>query len=95
VQLRIKKVYYLLILNLAMMMSHPLWARDLESIATSMTSRSNKLIMKIVPIGFAIAAAFMAVGNPRGNQIATGALTASILVLGAGSIFGWLQGVVG
>lgn len=78
-----------------MMLTHPLWARDLEGIASNMTNRTNKLIMKLVPLGFAIAAGFMAVGNPRGNQIATGALMASILVLGAGSIFGWLQGVVG
>lgn len=77
-----------------MIWSHPLWARDLESVARNLTTKTNKLVILVVPAGFALAALLMSVGNPKGNQVATSALMASILVLSAGSIFSWLQGVV-
>jgi len=33
-------------------MSHPVLARDLESIASNLTTRTNKIAMLLVPIGF-------------------------------------------
>jgi hypothetical protein len=76
-------------------MSHPVLARDLESIANNLTTKTSKIAGMLVPIGFAIAAAFMAFGSPRGAQYMSSTLLAAVVVLGGGSIFNWLKGIVG
>lgn len=76
------------------LISNPAIARDLESIATNLTSQSNKLVLAIIPMGFILAAAFMAFGSPKGPQILSNTLMASVLGIGAVSIFGWFKGVV-
>jgi hypothetical protein len=76
-------------------MSHPVVARDLESIANNLTSKTSKIAGSLVPIGFAIAAAFMAFGSPRGAQYMSSTLLAAVVGLGGSSIFTWLKGIVG
>ncbi len=78
-----------------MIMSHPVLGRDLESIATNLTSKTSKLASALVPIGFAIAAAFMAFGSPKGAQYASTTILAAIVSLGGGAIYNWLKGIVG
>lgn len=76
-------------------MSHPVMARDLESIATNLTSKTNKLASLLVPIGFAISGMFMIFGNPRGTQMMSMTLMAGVVVLGGSSAFSWLKSIVG
>ena len=76
-------------------MSHPAVARDLESIATNLTTKTHKIAGIIIPIGFAIAGAFMAFGSPKGAQYISSTLIAAVVVLGGNSIFSWLKGIVG
>lgn len=78
-----------------MIMSNPLIARDLESIATNLTSKTSKIASSLVPIGFAIAAAFMAFGSPKGSQYVSTTLLAAVVSLGGGAIYNWLKGIVG
>ena len=78
-----------------MIMSHPVFGRDLESIATNLTSKTSKLASSLVPIGFAIAAAFMAFGSPKGAQYVSTTLLAAVVSLGGGAIYNWLKGIVG
>ncbi len=78
-----------------MVMSNPIIARDLESIATNLSTKTNKLAMLVVPIGFAFSAFFMIIGSPRGPIFMSSTLLAAIITLGGGSVFGWLKGIVG
>lgn len=77
------------------MMSHPVFGRDLESIANNLTTKTSKLASSLVPIGFAIAAAFMAFGSPKGSQYVSTTLLAAVVSLGGGAIYNWLKGIVG
>lgn len=81
--------------GLYLFMSHPVVARDLESIATNLSSRTNKLALALVPIGFAISGIFMVVGNPRGSQLMGMTLMGALVTLGGTSAFGWLKNIVG
>lgn len=76
-------------------MSHPAVARDLESIASNLTTKTSSLVGKMVPIGFAIAGAFMIFGSPKGATFISGTLMAAFLALGATSIFSWIKNIVG
>lgn len=76
-------------------MSHPAIARDLESIATNLTSKTSRLAMAIIPIGFAIAGMFMALGHPRGSSFMSMTLMAAIVTLGGSATFSWLKTIVG
>jgi hypothetical protein len=78
-----------------LVMSNPAVARDLESIATNLSTKTNKLAMLVVPIGFAFSAFFMIIGSPRGPIFMSSTLLAAIITLGGGSVFGWLKGIVG
>lgn len=77
------------------LMSHPVMARDLESIATNLSSKTGTLANLLVPLGFAISAIFMIVGHPRGAQFMSTTLMAALISLGGASVFNWLKGVVG
>ena len=77
------------------LMSHPVVARDLESIATNLTSRSSKVAMIIVPFGFTLAGVFMLFGSPKGAMFASGTGLAAFLILGGESIVNWMKGIVG
>lgn len=76
-------------------MSNPAMGRDLESIATNLSTKTNKLAMLVVPIGFAFSAFFMIIGSPRGAIFMSSTLLAAILTLGGNSVFSWLKGIVG
>ena len=76
-------------------MSNPAVARDLESIATNLSTKTNKLAMLVVPIGFAFSALFMIIGSPRGAIFMSSTLLAAIITLGGSSVFSWLKGIVG
>ncbi len=78
-----------------MFMSHPAIARDLESIATNLTTKTNKLATLVIPIGFAFSAFFMVIGSPKGATFMSMTFLAAIVSLGSGSIFNWLKGIVG
>lgn len=81
--------------GLCFFMSHPVLARDLESIASNLTTRTNKIAMLLVPIGFAISGIFMVVGNPRGSQLMGMTIMGAIVTLGGTSAFNWLKNIVG
>lgn len=81
--------------SLCFFMSHPVLARDLESIASNLTNRTSKLAMLLVPIGFAISGIFMVVGNPRGSQLMGMTIMGAIVTLGGTSAFNWLKNIVG
>ena len=91
----LKKIHYLFTISLYLVMSHPVMARDLESIATNLTSKTNKLASLLVPIGFAISGMFMLFGNPRGTQMMSMTLMAGVVILGGSSAFSWLKNIVG
>ena len=76
-------------------MSNPAMARDLESIATNLSTKTGNLANLLVPLGFAISAIFMIVGHPRGAQFMSTTLMAALISLGGSSVFSWLKGVVG
>jgi hypothetical protein len=76
-------------------MSNPAVSRDLESIATNLSTKTNKLAMLVVPIGFAFSAFFMIIGSPRGAIFMSSTLLAAIITLGGTSVFSWLKGIVG
>jgi cobalamin synthase len=78
-----------------LVMSHPTMARDLESIAKNLSTKTNTIATFLVPLGFAISAIFMAIGHPRGAQFMSTTLMAALITLGGGSLFSWLKGVVG
>lgn len=78
-----------------MVMSHPVMARDLESIANNLSTKTNTIATFLVPLGFAISAIFMVIGHPRGAQFMSTTLMAALITLGGGSLFSWLKGVVG
>ena len=86
---------YWLYLGLFTVMSNPAIARDLESIATNLTSKTSKVAFSILPIGFLISAIFMVFGSPKGVQIASGTVLASFFAIGAVSIVNWFKGIVG
>jgi hypothetical protein len=86
--------YWLCFLPYALM-SNPAVARDLESIATNLSTKTNKLAMLIVPIGFAFSALFMIIGSPRGAIFMSSTLLAAIISLGGASVFNWLKAIVG
>lgn len=76
-------------------MSNPAVARDLESIATNLSTKTGNLANLLVPLGFAISAIFMIVGHPRGAQFMSTTLMAALISLGGSSVFNWLKNVVG
>ena len=76
-------------------MSNPAVARDLESIATNLSTKTGNLANLLVPLGFAISAIFMIVGHPRGAQFMSTTLMAALISLGGGALFNWLKNVVG
>ena len=76
-------------------MSNPAVARDLESIATNLSTKTNKLAILVIPIGFAFSAFFMIIGSPRGAIFMSSTLLAAIISLGGSSVFSWLKGIVG
>lgn len=78
-----------------LMMSNPAVARDLESIATNLSTKTGNLANLLVPLGFAISAIFMIVGHPRGAQFMSTTLMAALISLGGSSVFNWLKNVVG
>jgi cytochrome bd-type quinol oxidase subunit 2 len=86
--------YWIFVLS-CMVMSHPTMARDLESIANNLSTKTNTIATFLVPFGFAISAILMAVGHPRGAQFMSTTLMAALITLGGGSLFSWLKGVVG
>lgn len=77
------------------LMSNPAVARDLESIASNLSSKTGAIANLLVPLGFAISAIFMIVGHPRGAQFMSTTLMAALISLGGSSVFNWLKGVVG
>lgn len=89
------KLHYIFLSTLYLFMSHPAIARDLESIATNLTSKTSRLAMAIIPIGFAIAGMFMALGHPRGSSFMSMTLMAAIVTLGGSATFSWLKTIVG
>ena len=78
-----------------LVMSNPAVARDLESIATNLSTKTGNLANLLVPLGFAISAIFMIVGHPRGAQFMSTTLMAALISLGGSSLFNWLKSVVG
>lgn len=78
-----------------LVMSNPAVARDLESIATNLSSKTGTLANLLVPLGFAISAIFMIVGHPRGAQFMSTTLMAALISLGGSAVFNWLKSVVG
>ncbi|MGZ3789414.1 MAG: hypothetical protein ACXVLQ_12875 [Bacteriovorax sp.] len=76
-------------------MSNPAVARDLESIATNLSTKTGNIANLLVPLGFAISAIFMIVGHPRGAQFMSTTLMAALISLGGSSVFNWLKSVVG
>lgn len=93
---RLKSLFqYSMTTALYFFMSHPVFARDLESIASNLTNRTNKIAMLLVPIGFAISGIFMVVGNPRGSQLMGMTIMGAIVTLGGTSAFNWLKNIVG
>ncbi|MGZ3789730.1 MAG: hypothetical protein ACXVLQ_14470 [Bacteriovorax sp.] len=76
-------------------MSNPAVARDLESIATNLSTKTGAIANLLVPLGFAISAIFMIVGHPRGAQFMSTTLMAALISLGGSSVFNWLKNVVG
>ena len=78
-----------------MLMSNPIIARDLESIATNLSTKTNKLAGLVIPIGFAFSAFFMIIGSPRGATFMSTTLLAALITLGGNSVFSWLKGIVG
>jgi len=76
-------------------MSNPAVARDLESIASNLSTKTGTLANLLVPLGFAISAIFMIVGHPRGAQFMSTTLMAALISLGGSSVFNWLKSVVG
>ena len=86
---------YWLYMMSCMVMSHPIFARDLESIANNLSTKTNTIATFLVPLGFAISAIFMVIGHPRGAQFMSTTLMAALITLGGGSLFSWLKGVVG
>ncbi|MFP5386966.1 MAG: hypothetical protein ACLGHN_12870 [Bacteriovoracia bacterium] len=93
---RLKNLFqYSITTALYFFMSHPVFARDLESIASNLTNRTNKIAMLLVPIGFAISGIFMVVGNPRGSQLMGMTIMGAIVTLGGTSAFNWLKNIVG
>lgn len=91
----LKKMNYLATMGTYAFMSHPVMARDLESVASNLTNRTFKLALLVVPIGFAISSIFMAVGNPRGGQLMGMTLMAGVAAIGGTSVFNWLKNIVG
>lgn len=90
------KKFYSRVLSLCLfLLTSPVWARDLESIATNLSSKTNTLVLKISPIGFGIAALFMYFGNPRGTQLMSLTLMGSLCVLGGSSVINWLRSIAG
>jgi hypothetical protein len=77
------------------LMSNPAIARDLESIASNLSTKTGNLASLLVPLGFAISAIFMIVGHPRGAQFMSTTLMAALISLGGSSVFNWLKSVVG
>lgn len=75
--------------------SNPSFARDLESIATNLSTKTGNIANLLVPLGFAISAIFMIVGHPRGAQFMSTTLMAALISLGGSSVFNWLKSVVG
>lgn len=75
--------------------SNPSVARDLESIATNLSTKTGNIANLLVPLGFAISAIFMIVGHPRGAQFMSTTLMAALISLGGSSVFNWLKSVVG
>jgi len=84
-----------LILLSGLVMSYPVFARDLESIASNLSAKTSVIANLLVPLGFAISAIFMIVGHPRGAQFMSTTIMAALISLGGSSIFNWLKGVVG
>lgn len=78
-----------------LLMSYPIYARDLESIASNLSAKTSVIAHLLVPLGFAISAIFMLVGHPRGAQFMSTTVMAAIVSLGGTSLFNWLKGVVG
>ncbi len=78
-----------------LVMSNPAVARDLESIATNLSTKTGNLANLLVPLGFAISAIFMIVGHPRGAQFMSTTIMAALISLGGSSLFNWLKNVVG
>lgn len=62
-------------------MSNPAVARDLESIATNLSTKTGNLANLLVPLGFAISAIFMIVGHPRGAQFMSTTLMAALILI--------------
>lgn len=91
----INNFQYKLSLAVCLFLSHPVLARDLESIASNLTTRTNKIAMLLVPIGFAISGIFMVVGNPRGSQMMGMTIMGALVTLGGTSAFNWLKNIVG
>lgn len=85
--------YWIMILSYSVM-SRPAFCRDLESIASNLSTKTGNLANILVPVGFAISAIFMAVGHPKGAQMMSTTLMAALISLGGTSIFNWLKGVV-
>lgn len=86
--------YWIMILSYSIM-SRPVFARDLESIASNLSSKTGNIANLLIPLGFAISAIFMVVGHPRGAQLMSTTVMAALISLGGTSIFNWLKSVVG
>lgn len=75
--------------------SYPIFARDLESIASNLSTKTSVIAHLLIPFGFSISAIFMIVGHPRGAQLMSATLMAALISLGSQSFVNWFKGVVG
>lgn len=86
--------YWLSILSY-FLMSRPALARDLESAAANLSSKTSNLAIILIPFGFAVSALFMLAGNPRGAQLMATTFMAGIITVASTGVVSWIKGVVG
>ena len=73
----------------------PTYARDLESAASSLSTRTSKLGLLLAPLGFSLAAIFMIFGHQKGATLLSLSIVAVIALAGGNSAVHWLSSIVG
>ncbi len=73
----------------------PAFARDLESAASSLSTRTSKLGLLLAPLGFSLAAIFMIFGHQKGATLLSLSIVAVIALAGGNSAVHWLSSIVG
>ena len=73
----------------------PAYARDLESAASSLSTRTSKLGLLLAPLGFSLAAIFMIFGHQKGATLLSLSIVAVIALAGGNSAVHWLSSIVG